>query len=398
MEEEKKEIRISLSTFLLITAIVIIVVMGLLVYILKNDKNKETKINNLNEDSQIITENDIQFIDDINNKTEVEIENDNSQYEKYSELYDKYSDNNKIKWCIKDMLDKDEDFAVGAYTKSADIYYKDELIIEDGILNFKKDNDYVRVGGIDGNVKYIIVPLRSPKLKYVWALTEDGTIYRNNSEGNISYFYNFGFDNDSNYNQTKSSFRINTDPVTFLKTYQNHKIVDMCYVEEKVNALSALYFLTEDGDLINCIGEKYIDLNDEFYKKLNDTKTIKKYDVTVKSMNYSSRAYLNVHVDKNNYCEERDFWYIGCDENIKDIFFDCNYETQEIDDIYFLTENDNLYTQPLKWTYPGCDCYLLSQIASNVLKIVEDDNNRTILVAKDGKKIDITAIMYIDGE
>ncbi len=386
-EKNKKSINcISLICFIAITVIIIGGILGCAFYVSKNN-NLETK-----------TENDTQLIDDMNNKTEVEVENDNPQYEKYSELYEKYSDNKKIKWCIKDMLDKVEDFVIGAYTKSADIYYKDELIIEDGILYLKKDNDYIRVKGIVGNVKYIIVPLRSPKLKYVWALTEDGTIYRNNNEGYLSYFYEFEFDNDCNYNQTKSSFRVNTNPITTLNTNQKHKVVDMCYIEEQINELSSLYFLTEDGELINCIGEKYIDLGDGFYEKLNEVKPIKKYDVAVKYLNYSSRAYINVHVDKNDSCKEKDFWYIGCNENIKDIFFDCNYETQEIEDIYFLTENDNLYAQPLKWTGPGCDYYLLSQIASNVLKIVEDDNSRTILVTKDGNKKDITGLMYFDGE
>ena len=44
MEEEKKEIRISLSTFLLLIAIAIIIVMGVYIYLLKTSKTNETQI------------------------------------------------------------------------------------------------------------------------------------------------------------------------------------------------------------------------------------------------------------------------------------------------------------------------------------------------------------------
>lgn len=115
-------------------------------------------------------------------------------------------------------------------------------------------------------------------------------------------------------------------------------------------------------------------------------------------MNYDSRAYINVHIDESEYEEARDFWYTGCDENIKDIFFDCDYENQKIDDIYFLTENGNLYTQALQYTYLSCDNYLLSQIDLNVLKIEEDGNSDVILVTNDGQRRNITKIMYYDGE
>ena len=68
------------------------------------------------------------------------------------------------------------------------------------------------------------------------------------------------------------------------------------------------------------------------------------------------------------------------------------------DDIYFLTENGNLYTQALQDTNSNCDTYLLSQIDSNVLKIEEDENSDVILVTNNGQRRKITKIMYYDGE
>lgn len=97
--------------------------------------------------------NDTQF-ENISQGSEIEIAKNNPQYEKYSELYDKYSNNKKIEWYIKDMLDKDEGISVGAYTKSVSINETDELILEDEILYYK--NSYVnktKVREIDRKIK-----------------------------------------------------------------------------------------------------------------------------------------------------------------------------------------------------------------------------------------------------
>lgn len=388
--------------------LIVIIIFGLLIFFTEiyGSVNEDKLVKIYYDDKYITMEeyNKIKKDENINDndselQSKTEIVKNNPQYEKYSELYDKYSNNKKIQWYIKDMLDKDEGVSVGAYTKSVSINENDELILEDGNLYYK--NSYVdktMVEGIDRKIKYIVIPIREPEVKYIWLLAEDGTIYRNNNEWTIASFSTFDFDNDCNYNQTKSSYRVTTNPITVLNTRQQHKIIDMCYINEEINALSSLYFLTEDGELINCIGEKYIDLDEEFYEKLNSVKPIKKFDATVKYLNYNSRAYINVHIDESEYKESRDFWYTGCDENIKDIYFDCDYENHKIDDIYFLTENGNLYTQALQDTNSNCDTYLLSQIDSNVLKIEEDENSDVILVTNNGQRRKITKIMYYDGE
>lgn len=327
----------------------------------------------------------------------------NARYSEYKNLYDKYSNDN-VTWYIKDCLNSEEDFAKGAFTESVDIYEKDELVIENGEVywnNVKKGEKvkaytpkYIDEEMMEepiNNIEFIIVPDLDEKKNHIWLLSEDNTLYCSYNTVLGQYFetwYEFDFFNNS---------LIDEDSIP--KTL-NYKIVDMCYIEEKIPEFSDLYFLTEDGLLINEKGEEYVKFTDEFYTLLDSAEEVTQDYITVKYIFFEDRSFIKVIVNENEYNENpKEFWYIGCNGKIKDVYFSINKDRTNypalIKDIYFLTEDDFIYSYPFSYTYDE-KVVRLYRIVKDVKK-VDDSGEYFVIKTKDDKAYSGDALLYADG-
>ena len=218
--EEKKEIRISLSTFLLLIAIVIIIVMGIYIYKIETDKESI----------------------DINNSTstvsEIDATETNNQK---TDIYAKY-ENEKLIWFVKERLgNKNIDGEHLIYGEDLSSVYP-FLDLKDGKLYFipseftlEKDENGkdVELDSIKGNVKYVFFEYekQTSAFESFYAITDDGSVWKNK----VSY--------DTNYN----SFSL-------VKKY-NENIVDVTIVENGMS--SNVYFLLAGGDLLDLNGNEY---------------------------------------------------------------------------------------------------------------------------------------------
>ena len=149
--EEKKAIKISLSTFLLILAIIVIIIMGYFIYKLNNDKelanNKVIQLNNQVSGLENTVNNLQGTISDISNtiiKANDSVETNLNSNTQTNTSVSKTFSNDEIKNAIQNYLDLS-----GALAGSPE-----GLLVKLGLTNFganteKSDNNYIKT-----NIKY----------------------------------------------------------------------------------------------------------------------------------------------------------------------------------------------------------------------------------------------------
>ena len=148
--EEKKVTKISLSTFLLILSIIVIIVMAYFIYKLNNDKqlanNKVTELNKQVSGLESTVNNLQGTISDISNtiNNSTETKTDSNSNTQANESGKKTFSNDEIKNAIQNYLD-----LVGAREGSPE-----GLLVKLGLTNFganteKADNNYIKT-----NIKY----------------------------------------------------------------------------------------------------------------------------------------------------------------------------------------------------------------------------------------------------
>ena len=382
---ENKSNSFNLITLILIGLVIFLVLLVIVNSVLwKND----------NLDISLVDSVEIEN-EEVNNSESKNLDIANNRYSEYKDLYDKYSDSN-VTWYVKDCLNPEEDYVRGAYTKSVKIDSENELMIEDGkgywidsISGIQKEFLASLQNSVEEKIDFLIVPLEKPELEYVWCITENNTLYKCNNQvkyySDYEYWSPFTF---YNYIETRENFN------------KDYKIVDMCYIEEKISDFSDIYFLTTDGELINEYGEKYVKLTDEFYTLLDSANTVTQDYITIKYFYFNSKSYIHVKIDENEYGETpREFWYVECNEKIKEIYFSTNknaYSSILIKDIYFLTESDTIYSYPLSYSYGEGVVSLMKLL--NEVKEVDDSGMWFIITTKDGEKHSGDALIYADGE
>lgn len=365
-----KEIRLNVVQFILIIFGVIVISSLVVVEIVKYYAN-DIKI-----EEEEISETDYILEDDRDTNIN-------------SELYEKYADKNPI-WYVRDYLNVKEDFAPGAYSKSMDLYKKDELVIEDGKLYWITDtntgpDEKVKARDVDGSVKYLILPNEmTNNTNIFYVLTDDGEVWRCIT--------------------MKTDRELDRPSSPFEKMRLEDKVIDMCYINEKDKAFSNLYFLLANGELVyfserNTYNpQAYENLDDDFFDKFEKDATVNVFDyVTVTNLYFKDASYIKVSVGENKYGEkEKEFLYIGCNEKIDKVLVEKSTVGEyngRIEDIYFLTENGKIYSYPFGYVYDDLR-YNLFEAASDVAKVEENDNG-FVAIGKDGKKISIN--LYADG-
>jgi len=353
---------------------------------------------------------------DTNQEIKEEIIN-NEQYEKFKEYYDKY-ENENMKWFIKDMLDKEG--STGAFTSSAKIFDEDYLIIEDGKLYYKpnkkqkesylkyspdkiNDKGMIEVKNItlndtpsfERNIKYIIVPFEDPS--YVIALDEegypyvnlnkmvryaDGEVYASTVESFSEYKFNHYFKNGSyNYNEEK--------PV--------QKVIDICIVNEEIEELTDIYFMLEDGSLVDSLGNPYVEYGSAFADELKNNARIDDIGpLHFKSLNYKGKMYVELNVeDDTSEIPAGKYVLLGIDDNIKKI--DVNREDGRIRDFFILTEKGDVYSYVGFYMYPSNPYYQLYCIGQDA-KDIKDTDGSFVAIDSNGKEHKISDLLYADGE
>ncbi len=355
MEEDKKR-KTSLLNFILIFIIIVLCIfIFVLCFKLHNAYNN------------ILNENEIEEID--NSK---EVDSGNIELDKdYSSVYEKYRDE-KIYWLIKDKKSVEDRFPNGANAIS---YVDDDF--ENAIESYITNNYYkLDYSILDGKIRILFFPIAGQSMEEMYLITDKGSIYANYD---VNTHERFDFKKIKEFNQ---------------------EIIDVCENSDGINLAIAEspFFLMTDGSLKSLNDIDYGELSSEFKK----AKSIKKDYIELKYFYCKNNTFIHVTLEDNEFNEEtREFWYSGCDEKIKDIEFSINKglynnDIGKIEDIYILTENNNVYAYPLSYTYSSDIYYKLFKIASNV-KNMEYQNDRFVIVTNDGEVIDGVEALYADG-
>lgn len=330
------------------------------------------------------------------------------QYEKYKEFYDQY-DVEGMKWFIKDLSESKD--GIGAYTSSAKVYDDDYLVIVDGELYYipnknqkavyeKYDPENIDSSGrvlvdeIDRKINYIIVPFEDPS--YVMAIDEQGYVWTN-----IGKMYRYGdgkvtTDYLSRFEVFEFNHSIKDINDYWIDTKESHKVIDVCVVYEPIDAYTEIYFMLEDGSLIDSKGHPFADLNEDFYSAYENEAVLDDFDtVLVKSLYYQGKSYIEVNVDDGTYINPGTYFFDGVYEKIKKVAV----STQEgiVHDIFILTENGNVYSYAGGYMYSSDPIYLLYKVADNIVDI-EDTDKGIVATNNKGKVQNISDILYADGE
>lgn len=214
--EEKKTIKISLSTVLLFLAILVIIVMGYYIYTEKTNYNKEIADLEANTAEMKNTIDNLQGkIDSSNtintdNNSSVENENNYNTTKIYNECE---------KQCKGVVYRRETGESSGFFIKNGILYSGEE----------NKTETQAKTSGITENVKYV-VPLDKQINKTI-ALTEDGKLYINKEENGL---YGNSFER-------------------LLPSYNILEILQLPNEEE-------FKFLSLDGKIINMNGTVYLNL------------------------------------------------------------------------------------------------------------------------------------------
>lgn len=209
---EKAPIKISLSTFFLVIALLVIIVMGIYLYIEKTNSDKTiTELENSNADMEATIDNLQNKIDSIANT--INSDNKTTIANNTSKLYAECE-----KQCSGVRYRRETGGSSGFFIKDGVLYSGEENMVE----------TQSKTTGITEKVKYV-VPL-DKQHDTALALTEDGKLYTNENDvlGGTS----------------------------FKKFLSNFEILEILQLpnEEKFK------FLTVDGKIVNMDGTVYLDL------------------------------------------------------------------------------------------------------------------------------------------
>ena len=203
---EKAPIKISLSTFFLVIALLVIIVMGIYLYIEKTNSDKTiTELENSNADMEATIDNLQSKIDSIANTI-----NKTTTVNNTSKLYAECE-----KQCSGVRYRRETGGSSGFFIKDGVLYSGEENMVE----------TQSKTTGITEKVKYV-VPL-DKQHDTALALTEDGKLYRNK--------------------ENQNSFE------SLLSNFEVLEILEVPNEEE-------FKFLTADGKIVNIEGTVYLDL------------------------------------------------------------------------------------------------------------------------------------------
>lgn len=169
--EEKKSLKISLSTTLLFLAILVIIVMAYYIYTEKTNYNKQISELEANTTNMQNTIDNLQgkidsMLNTINSDNNSSVENDNT--DNATKIY-----NECEKQCKGVVYRRETGESSGFFIKNGILYAGKEDMVE----------TQTKTSGITENVKYV-VPLNKQINKTI-ALTEDGKLYINKEENGL---------------------------------------------------------------------------------------------------------------------------------------------------------------------------------------------------------------------
>lgn len=206
---EKAPIKISLSTFFLVIAILVIVVMGVFLYIEKTNSDKTiAELENSNADMEATIDNLQNKIDTIANT--IGSDNKTTTVDNTSKIYAECE-----KQCNGVRYRRETGGSSGFFIKNGVLYSGEEKMVE----------TQSKTTGITEKVKYV-VPL-DKQHDTALALTEDGKLYTNKESHN-----------------------------SFESLLSNFKVLEILELPNE----EEFKFLTADGKIVNMDGTVYLDL------------------------------------------------------------------------------------------------------------------------------------------
>lgn len=260
MEEDKKEIRVSLSTVLLLIAIVVIVVMGVYIYKIRNyNDNSKYQANkeSINEENSMVN-------------TMIESKNVSSFEELMKNLYrrenTKFNDIREIDYDYYISYDDEKNNLLGAHEFSLSAGSDDRFLIQSRLFNNNSlSSNYIVVTDFPEKIVDQIIKLdksegnednnyssKEVPIAQILLLTESGSVYHAENirlESEEGTFYSFN----------NAPFKIEK----YDKISKAIKITEAAFNEYEDDFLPVDFLVTTyEGDLYRCNGEKIIKIEE----------------------------------------------------------------------------------------------------------------------------------------
>ena len=296
--KEKKYLKISLGTGILLALIVILIVALVGMYIYYNPK--ENTENNKN----IVCE-----TDNLCNTTNIEnnVPNEDTKTDNTKNPYEKYSD---LEWECDEKNIKLE------------IAKNEEYIIEGGVLYFEKDGERQKINSITDTPKYISA-FTTNRISQVNVLTEEGTVWR------------LGKINKNDFDDADSLLSYGKIG-EFKKVNFKDKVVNITYGDLLLIDYSGYYYLLENGDLVNDKGTSYDYLKGDFTKNIGEEIQSQLFispDNTISYFDYDTQKYNKIRNEKNTIIKVKTV-FMSYDNELITFLID------EIDTLYYINEVD----------------------------------------------------------
>ena len=221
--EEKREIKVSLSTVIYLFIILILVVALGVVYYLGFVKNDNA--NNVIPNGEVAEKNNIVVNEQVPEKNNIvvneqETETNNTEENQTEKSpYEKYEG---LRWHFKDNQ--------ADATKE---WNDTKIQIENGVAYlYSRTSPKISINSIVGKAKSVTMVWGGQRFDRVYILTEEGTIWKSICE--------------------EDGFNTN-----FVKVNMSAKVVDMTDGDSSTRVVEPPYFLLENGDLVNEEGKSY---------------------------------------------------------------------------------------------------------------------------------------------
>ena len=299
--KEKKYLKISLGTGILLALIVILIVALVGMYFYYNPKKDEkfadTNTNLPSEMDENTTQKDTNISKEENKQSNNTVKN---PYEKYSDLEWDCDEKN-----IKLEIAKNE-----------------EYIIEGGVLYFEKDGERQKINSITDTPKYISA-FTTNRISQVNVLTEEGTVWR------------LGKINKNDFDDADSLLSYGKIG-EFKKVNFKDKVVNITYGDLLLIDYSGYYYLLENGDLVNDKGTSYDYLKGDFTKNIGEEIQSQLFispDNTISYFDYDTQKYNKIRNEKNTIIKVKTV-FMSYDNELITFLID------EIDTLYYIDEVD----------------------------------------------------------
>lgn len=355
--KEKKYLKISLGTGILLALIVILIVALVGMYFYYNPK--ENKENNKN----IVGE-----TDNLCNTTNIEnnVPNEDTKTDNTKNPYEKYSD---LEW----YFDKKLVEVQTGYGENDD----EKFIIKNGILYFEKDGDSQRINSITEKAKYLI-PWGSLTLERIYVITEERNIWRIGSSPDLPY-------------RDVLEGILNTGQIDkFDKIKLPDKVVDMTDGNQDLQICEYPYFLLESGKLINEEGNAYEDLDGNFKKSLGNIRFFQVFigqDNSLSYFNYETKKYVKIKDETGNIIKIEDAFF-QYNNDITVFIIDENKRLLYVNQDYSITNSSNPSDTLIAKEY--------EQAKNKFVKSVKEDTTEFEITFTDETKIQLSVQRNLD--